>query len=77
MEENVEKSYEIDGIKFEINDKQESDKDSDSSSLDDFEIDSSKVEVNTVDGFQGQEKDIIIFNCVRSNQIGEIGFLND
>lgn len=25
------------------------------------------IEINTVDAFQGSEKDIIIFNCVRSN----------
>ncbi|PWN36784.1 uncharacterized protein FA14DRAFT_140737 [Meira miltonrushii] len=32
------------------------------------------VDFNTVDGFQGQEKDVIILSCVRSNGIG---FLND
>lgn len=27
--------------------------------------------INTVDAFQGQEKEIVIFNCVRSNKILE------
>lgn len=35
------------------------------------------VQVSTVDGFQGQEKDIILISCVRSNVDGEIGFLRD
>ena len=42
---------------------------------------SSLIEVNTVDAFQGQEKEIIVFSCVRSNDLkGErrgIGFLRD
>lgn len=33
--------------------------------------------VNTVDGFQGQERDIIVISLVRSNAEGQIGFLND
>ncbi|KAK4052245.1 hypothetical protein OIO90_004467 [Microbotryomycetes sp. JL221] len=37
----------------------------------------SKVEINTVDGFQGREKQIIIFSTVRSNKHGFIGFLSD
>ncbi len=33
--------------------------------------------VNTIDGFQGQERDIVFISLVRSNPKGEIGFLND
>ncbi|CAA22438.1 ATP-dependent RNA helicase Dbl8 [Schizosaccharomyces pombe] len=35
------------------------------------------LDIHTVDGFQGQEKDIIIFSCVRSSMSGGIGFLQD
>lgn len=35
------------------------------------------ISVNTVDGFQGQERDIIIISLVRSNDDGQIGFLAD
>ncbi len=37
----------------------------------------SKVAINTVDSFQGQERDIIYISMVRSNEKGEIGFLSD
>ena len=33
--------------------------------------------VNTVDGFQGQERDIILISLVRANEDGQIGFLSD
>lgn len=35
------------------------------------------VTVHTVDGFQGQERDVVIISLVRANERGEIGFLND
>ena len=35
------------------------------------------ISVNTVDGFQGQERDVILISMVRANENGEIGFLKD
>lgn len=35
------------------------------------------IQVNSIDGFQGQEKDVIYISLVRSNDQGEIGFLKD
>jgi len=39
------------------------------------------IEINTVDSYQGREKDIMIFNCVRNNKItherGSLGFVTD
>lgn len=36
-----------------------------------------ELEIDTVDGFQGREKEAVVISLVRSNRIGEIGFLGD
>jgi ATP-dependent RNA/DNA helicase IGHMBP2 len=35
------------------------------------------VDINTIDSYQGQERDLIVLSLVRSNDTGEIGFLKD
>lgn len=43
-----------------------------------FGVESEKVvDINTVDGFQGREKDVAIFSCVRANKDRGIGFVSD
>ncbi len=37
----------------------------------------SLITINTVDGFQGQERDVVMISLVRSNEEGEIGFLRE
>jgi ATP-dependent RNA/DNA helicase IGHMBP2 len=35
------------------------------------------LEINSIDGFQGREKDVVVISMVRSSPEGEIGFLSD
>ncbi|EPS61531.1 hypothetical protein M569_13264, partial [Genlisea aurea] len=43
-----------------------------------FNVKSEKyVDINTVDGFQGREKDVVIFSCVRASKDKGIGFVSD
>lgn len=45
-----------------------------------YEFDHSKLNslsIKTIDGFQGEERDVIYISLVRSNERQEIGFLND
>jgi len=43
----------------------------------DFDNYRSQIAIKTIDGFQGQERDVIYISLVRSNDLKEIGFLND
>jgi superfamily I DNA and/or RNA helicase len=42
-----------------------------------YHVNAQNVQVGTVDSFQGQETDIVIFSAVRSNPTKELGFLRD
>jgi ATP-dependent RNA/DNA helicase IGHMBP2 len=42
-----------------------------------LQIHANKISINTVDSFQGQERDVVYISMVRSNTAGEIGFLSD
>ena len=35
------------------------------------------ISIRSVDGFQGQERELILFSAVRSNDFGQLGFLDD
>jgi len=48
-----------------------------SSSLPHSTINTDDVRVGTVDSFQGQETEVVIFSAVRSNSEGHLGFLRD
>ncbi len=41
------------------------------------EVDRKGLEIDTVDGFQGREKEVILLSLVRSNDRGEVGFLSE
>ena len=43
----------------------------------DEELRALDITINSIDGFQGQEKDLIIISLTRSNDMGIIGFLSD
>ncbi|MGL4460793.1 MAG: AAA domain-containing protein, partial [Planctomycetia bacterium] len=40
-------------------------------------VDAKGVEIDTVDGFQGREKEVVVLSLVRSNAAGTIGFLSE
>jgi predicted DNA helicase len=40
-------------------------------------LDADALEVDTVDGFQGREKEVVLVSLVRSNDTGRVGFLNE
>mmetsp|Transcript_8761 Transcript_8761/g.13899 ORF Transcript_8761/g.13899 Transcript_8761/m.13899 type:complete len:168 (-) Transcript_8761:22-525(-) len=40
-------------------------------------LDSSRVEISSVDSYQGREKEIVVISTARSNSIGTLGFLTD
>ena len=40
-------------------------------------LNNAPVSINTIDGFQGQESDVVYISLVRSNRKGDIGFLRD
>ena len=44
---------------------------------DDLMLKGLPITVNTIDGFQGQERDVVYISLVRSNAKSEVGFLND
>lgn len=40
-------------------------------------LEDAQLEIDTVDGFQGREKEVVLLTMVRSNEVQEIGFLAD
>ena len=42
-----------------------------------LQVHKDKISVNTIDSFQGQERDVVYISMTRSNEEGIIGFLSD